>query len=101
MTIGNQYSLNRRNHIWALNFLEDPSKEQFGDKCKGLVLGYVQSGKTANFCGLIAKAADSGYNLIIVLAGITNTLRNQTQKRLLSDLSINDKKKDAEKPIAG
>ena len=49
---------------------------------KGLVVGQVQSGKTANYTGLICKAADTGFNLIIVLAGIHNNLRNQTQLRL-------------------
>jgi len=48
----------------------------------GLVVGQVQSGKTANYAGLICKAADSGFKLIIVLAGIHNNLRSQTQLRL-------------------
>lgn len=49
---------------------------------KGLVVGQVQSGKTSNYTGLICKAADSGFNFIIVLAGIHNNLRSQTQSRL-------------------
>ena len=49
---------------------------------KGLVVGQVQSGKTANYTGLVCKAADTGFNLIIVLAGIHNNLRSQTQLRL-------------------
>lgn len=49
---------------------------------KGLVVGQVQSGKTSNYTGLICKAADAGYKLIIVLAGIHNNLRSQTQLRL-------------------
>lgn len=49
---------------------------------KGLVVGQVQSGKTANYTGLICKAADAGFNFIIVLAGIHNSLRSQTQTRL-------------------
>lgn len=48
----------------------------------GLVVGQVQSGKTANYTGLICKAADAGFNLIIVLAGIHNNLRSQTQLRI-------------------
>lgn len=48
----------------------------------GLVVGQVQSGKTANYTGLICKAADAGYKLIIVLAGVHNNLRSQTQLRL-------------------
>lgn len=49
---------------------------------RGLVLGYVQSGKTTNFMSVIAKAADAGFRLIIVLTGITENLRQQTQDRL-------------------
>ena len=53
---------------------------------RGLVMGYVQSGKTANFAGLVARAADAGYRLIIVLAGTWNILRNQTQRRFDKEL---------------
>lgn len=49
---------------------------------RGLVLGFVQSGKTTNFISLISKAADAGYRLIIVLAGMTDNLRRQTQERI-------------------
>ena len=49
---------------------------------KGLVVGQVQSGKTSNYTGLICKATDAGYKLIIVLAGLHNNLRSQTQLRL-------------------
>jgi hypothetical protein len=49
---------------------------------RGMVVGHVQSGKTANYTGLVCKAADAGYRLIIVIAGIHNNLRNQTQARL-------------------
>lgn len=49
---------------------------------RGLVLGYVQSGKTTNFMSVIAKAADVGYKLIIVLSGQTDNLRQQTQDRI-------------------
>src|SRR5262249_19801342 len=49
---------------------------------RGLVLGYVQSGKTANYTALIAKAADAGYRLFVVLSGIDNGLRRQTNIRL-------------------
>ncbi|HCN40530.1 Z1 domain-containing protein [Rothia sp. (in: high G+C Gram-positive bacteria)] len=59
-----------------------------GEKRKGLVLGYVQSGKTANFQALIAKAVDEGYRIIIVLAGMHNNLRKQTQTRLEHDLDL-------------
>ena len=53
---------------------------------RGLVIGYVQSGKTANFTGVIAKAIDSGYRLVIVLAGTLDILREQTQRRLDMEL---------------
>lgn len=53
---------------------------------QGLVLGYVQSGKTASMAATIAKAADSGYRMVIVLAGMTNILRRQTQSRLVADV---------------
>ena len=56
------------------------------DRFQGLVLGYVQSGKTASMAATIAKAADSGYRMVIVLAGMTNVLRQQTQIRLLDDV---------------
>ena len=49
---------------------------------RGMVVGNVQSGKTANYTGLINKATDSGYKLIIVIAGVHNTLRSQTQVRI-------------------
>ncbi len=42
----------------------------------------MQSGKTANYIGLICKAADAGYKLIVILAGIDNGLRSQTQLRV-------------------
>lgn len=48
----------------------------------GLVVGQVQSGKTSNYTGLICKAVDAGFKLVIVLAGIHNNLRSQTQLRL-------------------
>lgn len=53
---------------------------------KGLVIGNVQSGKTANMAGLMAMAADWGWNMFIVLSGTIESLRNQTQKRLFEDL---------------
>ncbi len=49
---------------------------------RGLVVGHIQSGKTANYIGLICKAVDAGYKVVIVLAGMHNSLRTQTQIRL-------------------
>lgn len=59
---------------------------------KGLVVGYVQSGKTTNFTAVIAKAADVRYRLIIVLSGIHNGLRRQTQARLVTQLKTHNPK---------
>lgn len=61
-----------------------------GERRKGLVVGNVQSGKTRNFAGVIAKAADAGYRLVIVLAGMHNNLRDQTQTRLNEQLFVSD-----------
>lgn len=55
-------------------------------QAKGLVVGYVQSGKTAHITGVVAKAVDSGYRLVIVLSGSLNNLRAQTQRRLDKEL---------------
>ncbi len=65
--------------------LSDPERKEVY-QTKGLVVGYVQSGKTANFTAVIAKAADAGYRLIIVLAGTLDILREQTQRRLDREL---------------
>lgn len=65
--------------------LADPTRDDpYG--ARGLVVGYVQSGKTANFTGVTAKAIDAGYRLIIVLGGTLNLLRGQTQRRLDMEL---------------
>jgi len=54
---------------------------------RGLVLGHVQSGKTANFTAVISKSADVNYRFFIVLSGIHNALRAQTQRRLDRELT--------------
>lgn len=61
--------------------LSEPRKKLFTPK-KGLVLGYVQSGKTTNIVSVIAKAVDAGYRFIVVLTGVNDNLRRQTQVRL-------------------
>ena len=66
----------------VLDKLFNPQRNASIISKKGLVVGQVQSGKTANYTGLVCKAADAGFNLIIVLAGIHNNLRSQTQTRL-------------------
>ena len=66
-----------------LDKLEDPSRPGSWDR-RGVVIGSVQSGKTANFIGLINKARDAGvgYKFIVVLSGANNDLRQQTQERI-------------------
>jgi len=64
-----------------LSRIEDPLREGIWDR-RGMVVGSVQSGKTSNYSALITKAADAGYKLIVVLAGVHNSLRSQTQFRL-------------------
>lgn len=54
---------------------------------KGAVIGNVQSGKTGNMAALMAMAADWGWNTFIVLSGIIENLRKQTEKRLIKDLN--------------
>lgn len=67
-----------------VSLLESPTQPAF--RGRGLVVGYVQSGKTANMMAVIAKAVDAGYKFVIVLAGLTNSLRTQTQSRFEADL---------------
>ena len=76
-----------------------PTKNNAWDR-KGLVMGSVQSGKTANYIALITKAVDLGYKVIIVIAGRDNNLREQTQKRINDgfikpNIIINDVKEPA------
>ena len=64
-----------------LDLLGDPSEpDQW--KRRGLVMGDVQSGKTATYAALMAKAADAGYRMIILLTGTLENVRRQTQERL-------------------
>jgi hypothetical protein len=64
-----------------LSATEDPDREGVWDN-RGMVVGQVQSGKTANYTGLVCKAIDAGYRLIIIMAGSQNSLRSQTQLRI-------------------
>ena len=72
-------SIDLSSHV-VTSLLGDPKADE--SRVRGLVVGYVQSGKTANFTATIAKAADKGYKLFIVLSGIHNSLRAQTQVRM-------------------
>ena len=65
----------------VLDLMQDPRRIGPWDR-RGMVVGHVQSGKTANYTGLICKAADAGYKLIVVIAGVHNNLRSQTQRRI-------------------
>jgi hypothetical protein len=67
-----------------VSLLSHPKEKRFSTR--GLVVGHVQSGKTTNFTAVMAKAADRKYKLFIVLAGIHNGLRRQTQSRLVRQL---------------
>ena len=67
-----------------LESMENPERPGNWD-WRGLVVGDVQSGKTASYAGVVNRAADAGYRIIIILAGMHNILRLQTQKRFDSD----------------
>ena len=68
-----------------LDHMGNPKSTNLFNK-RGLVIGDIQSGKTANYTAVINKAIDSGYKIVIVLAGMTRDLRNQTQNRLDSEV---------------
>ncbi|RYD85411.1 MAG: endonuclease, partial [Verrucomicrobiaceae bacterium] len=65
----------------VLERIEDPDRAGAWDR-RGMVVGQVQSGKTSHYTGLVCKAVDAGYKFIVVLAGVHNSLRSQTQLRL-------------------
>ncbi len=69
----------------VLQYLPDP-KTSTPFQGRGLVVGYVQSGKTANYTAVAARAVDAGYRMVIVLSGTHDSLRNQTQNRLEREL---------------
>jgi hypothetical protein len=68
----------------VMSLLDNPQDKSFASR--GLIVGYVQSGKTANMTAVISKAVDRGYSLILVFAGLTDKLRQQTQRRLEADI---------------
>lgn len=77
-----------KNCAWILRHLK---KETRGtEPIKGLVFGSVQSGKTANMVGLISMAADYNWNFFIILSGMIDNLRQQTQSRFETDLCTTD-----------
>ena len=69
---------------WLVEHLRSSTEQ--GKPNKGLVMGSVQSGKTANMIGLATMAADRGYNFVIVLSGTIDNLRVQTRDRFADDL---------------
>ena len=94
LELWNRYKLHIKSNdgSFPIDSLDDIT-DKILDKCvnpkisgnwdrRGMVVGNVQSGKTANYTGLINKATDAGYKLIIVIAGIHNALRSQTQVRI-------------------
>ena len=83
-----------------MNCLCDPKEGHEGKFWKrGLVIGDVQSGKTATYSGLICKAIDAGYKVVILLAGITENLRQQTQERIDYGIVGREIKKDDDTKI--
>ncbi|MYG00337.1 alpha-1,4 polygalactosaminidase [Candidatus Poribacteria bacterium] len=73
--------------IWTLSKCVSPNSAP--DNETGLVMGYVQSGKTLSFTTVAALARDNGYQMIIVIAGTSTTLRDQSTNRLEKDLELN------------
>lgn len=63
------------------DLLGDPTRD-IAYKRRGLIIGDVQSGKTANYTGLICKGVDVGYKVVVLLTGMIEKLRQQTQKRI-------------------
>lgn len=86
----------------VLSHLEDPrTSGPSAFRVTGLVVGRVQSGKTANYTALIAKAVDTGYRLIIVMTGLHNQLRWQTQLRLGRELGFDESDGGIGRAVAG
>jgi len=78
----------------ATNILSKCSPPQLsGESTTGLVLGYVQSGKTLSFTAVAALARDNSYPMIIVITGISNPLLDQSTQRLEQDLRLQNNRK--------
>jgi hypothetical protein len=65
-----------------VDLLGDPTRTEEREQRRGLIIGDVQSGKTVNYSGIICKAVDARYRVVILMTGTTNDLRKQTQMRL-------------------
>lgn len=66
----------------VVDLLGDPMRNEEDEQRRGLIIGDVQSGKTINYSGIICKAVDAGFRIVILMTGTTNDLRSQTQIRL-------------------
>ena len=75
----------KRSTLSIVKNLGNPESDEAFYK-KGMVVGSVQSGKTANFNGVINTSIDAGYKVIIVLSGLMEDLRIQTQLRIENDV---------------
>ncbi|MEP0961040.1 MAG: Z1 domain-containing protein [Roseobacter sp.] len=73
-------AMNEKTNL-VIKYCGDPKGDAPFDR-RGMVMGDVQAGKTGTYTALISKAADAGYRVIIVIAGIHENLRSQTQKRI-------------------
>ena len=78
-----------RNDCVAILRKAVPASEPSGSET-GLVIGYVQSGKTMSFEAVTALARDNAYQVVIVVAGTSNPLLNQSTERLRRDLGLDD-----------
>ena len=78
----NELALKLKKEVYQILDSTPKPEQGIGWRSKGPVFGKVQSGKTSNFIGVISKALDVGYDFIIVLAGISEDLRQQTQDRI-------------------
>lgn len=87
----NQKSIDnvKKSSFEILQYLSIDTRES--GATKGLVIGNVQSGKTANMAGLMAMAADNGFNYFIILSGVIENLRQQTSNRLYNDMNQSGK----------
>jgi len=72
----------------VLSLTHTPGTSSF--RSQGVVVGHVQSGKTGNIAAILAKASDTPYKFFLVLSGLTDALREQTQERLEQDLGTDD-----------
>lgn len=93
------FAIDRQSEI-VLQHLQDPRRADKW-KVRGLVVGNIQAGKTANYSALISKATDAGYRLFIVLAGVHNDLRSQTQKRLDHDFTGFSQRRNSTQELVG